>query len=662
MVYANDQWVQLPTKDLYDSQIMAIAINAAKDMYEKGQEEIKDFNKLYGDFYTPIIGDQSKYDQEVMQPVRNVINAIYAAGGDPLRSPEARGLINKAIYNIDTAKVALLRQRADLAKEYYKNLGALKAKGLYSEDFSKGFLKEDPQQWAEDYIGSTSPTELQTLKQATESFYNNRTAHILDKAGVESFGIPYDPRYSYTGFTDKDIMDIAAKNAPGFSGTPIADYYRYLAEKKVAASGLPYTQADVENQFQKDIAQANVEWKIAPQRTADQFAVTNQQFKNSLALQKNSQEFQREQARQAAKDKLDQIIARYGNRPGGAGTRSSNKQPVSYYEPMYQNLVINTINNDPHRTQLFGNKEFSTDLGVDLYRSQQNIAEDYFGDGTVKSIYGSNTSTKGTSFGFNPKIRWDNGNAVLDMNPTTGLSRSTSIDINKTIRQDLTNSEVFKRKFNDKYNDYLNRMSLDFESGMFANSWNHGESKVSEVTQDGKTIEKLRGKNYVYMSAEDVDKIYSGKELAARAAGATGKVLEDAINETKMIRNAFRSGNNIMRGSGKMLGVGLSDTGQYGMYAKIHVAQYDGNSKLSNECDAYIMTPYQSAPNANFKETGAFNLEFDQTLDLSRKNIDNAAIRKFGVSSNSGTIDNTIPDSNPWYILDDYDWVNDDIE
>ena len=345
MVYANDQWVQLPTKDLYDSQIMAIAINAAKDMYEKGQEEIKDFNKLYGDFYTPIIGDQSKYDQEVMQPVRNVINAIYAAGGDPLRSPEARGLINKAIYNIDTAKVALLRQRADLAKEYYKNLGALKAKGLYSEDFSKGFLKEDPQQWAEDYIGSTSPTELQTLKQATESFYNNRTAHILDKAGVESFGIPYDPRYSYTGFTDKDIMDIAAKNAPGFSGTPIADYYRYLAEKKVAASGLPYTQADVENQFQKDIAQANVEWKIAPQRTADQFAVTNQQFKNSLALQKNSQEFEREKARQAAKDKLDQIRARYGNRPGGTGTIGENYSLTEaiHHDLLYQGLRNNGI-------------------------------------------------------------------------------------------------------------------------------------------------------------------------------------------------------------------------------------------------------------------------------------------------------------------------------
>jgi hypothetical protein len=37
MVYANDQWIQLPTRDLYDTQVMAMAINAARDMYEKGQ-------------------------------------------------------------------------------------------------------------------------------------------------------------------------------------------------------------------------------------------------------------------------------------------------------------------------------------------------------------------------------------------------------------------------------------------------------------------------------------------------------------------------------------------------------------------------------------------------------------------------------------------------
>ena len=36
MIYANDQWIQLPVKDLYDTQMMLTSINVAKDLYEKG--------------------------------------------------------------------------------------------------------------------------------------------------------------------------------------------------------------------------------------------------------------------------------------------------------------------------------------------------------------------------------------------------------------------------------------------------------------------------------------------------------------------------------------------------------------------------------------------------------------------------------------------------
>jgi hypothetical protein len=37
--------------------MMAMALNAAKDMYEKGEQRIKDFKKEYGDFMTPIMKD-----------------------------------------------------------------------------------------------------------------------------------------------------------------------------------------------------------------------------------------------------------------------------------------------------------------------------------------------------------------------------------------------------------------------------------------------------------------------------------------------------------------------------------------------------------------------------------------------------------------------------
>ena len=647
--------------------------NAVYADYQQGLEEMKEFKKEYYDFDTPILADQDWYNRNVTGKVRNFINDAYARGIDLTRSPEGRAAIAQMINSVDVGKVAKLRSSKQAAEDYIKARGVLQSKGLYSPEMEAfvtgGRSLENWNTLGGDGIWNrTSPIEAASLLDLTYNSYKNRTPRDLTAEDLKAAGIPYDARYQYTGYLDSDLMKVAPGAAMSIAADPRAAYYRHLAEQEVAARGDNYTQADVDAQFYRDIANANKWALVDPTKKADEFALDYYKTANDDWLDQRKSARDLNNALSVERFKAENGGRGYGGSSGsrsnsGTGGTNGGKTPVSYYEPMYENLVTNTINNDPHRTYMFNNKEFSLDMGNSLYQSQQNIAEDYFGDGTVKSIYGNNTSTKSTSFGFNPKIKWDNGSAVLDMNPTTGLSRSTSVDINKTMRQDLTNSDAFRRKFNNNYNDYLDRMSLDFESGMFANSWNHGESKVSEVTQDGKTIERLRGKNYVYMAPEDVDKVYSGKELAARASGATGKILEDAIAETKRIRNALKSGNIIMRGSGKMLGVGLYDTGQYGAYAKIHIANYDGADGLSSEQDAYIMTPYQSTPNPNFSKDGTFNLGFDQSYDLSRKNMDNAAIRKLGVSSNTGTIDNTLPDSNPWYTmdgLDSFDWPDDD--
>lgn len=654
MTYAYDNYIQLPTVDLYDTQTMAMAINAAKDMYDRGQQQIKDFYKEYGDFMSPFARDMEAYGNMV-GGVRNLINTAYANGIDLLRSPEGRALISKAVYSVDPGEFNRMRTNAKLGFEYLSEIEKARAKGEFDQDYEDFLLRQaglGPFDQFSSKMGMWNrpgPGVYQDV--------NKWTHHLFD-----NMELSYDPELSkqYPGFMaytkSRDTMNqIVDNNIAGLLKTDLGKYR--LQQLKDA--GLSDEQAV--SALKKMVVDSNYE-ENKVQLVQDPYAVLD--YKDKLEARADARKYQQELNLLQEQARLGIGKGRTSSKSSGSGGTGSGKTPISYYEPMYQNLITNTINNDPHRTSTFGNNEFTTDFGSSIYQSQQNIAEDYFGDGTNKSIYGSNISSNSGHIGFDPKIKWENGNAVLDMRPTTKVGKQISIDINKTIKPDISSSDVFVRKFNDKYNDYLNRMSLDFESGMFANSWNHGESKVSEVTEDGKTIERLRGKNYVYMASEDVDKVYSGKELAARAAGATGKVLEDAIAETKRLRDSLKSGNNIMRGSGKMLGVGLYDTGQYGAYAKIHIANYDGN-KLSREQDAYIMTPYQSAPNANFKNDGTFNLELDQTFDLSRQNMDNAAIRKLGVSSNSGTIDNTLPDPNPWYTLEglnSFGWLDDDTE
>ena len=291
MVYAGDQWVQLPVRDLYDTQMMAMAINAAKDMYEKGEKRLDDFYTKYGDFTSPIQKDMDAYNN-IIGGVRDKINQLYAAGIDPLRSAEGRAAVAQLTRSIPVGDIAKLRQSAEAAKEYIKNRGVLEASGKWDPNFERfannGVLLEDWDTLGGGIWNRTSPAELKTLKDVTEEWYNQRTPHMLSKEDVESFGLKYDPKYNYKGFTENDLLNIAAGQTPGWNGSIYADYYRDVARRKVQAmknatgDANPVTSGEIERQLQKDIAVANREYLIAPEKEADQFALDDYRTANDI--------------------------------------------------------------------------------------------------------------------------------------------------------------------------------------------------------------------------------------------------------------------------------------------------------------------------------------------------------------------------------------------
>ena len=171
MVYQYDQALPLPTKDLYDTQIMQMALATAKDMYDRGEKRIQDIYDKYGDFYSPIASDVDFVHNETVGKLQAAIDQMYANGEDPLRTAEGRAKIERLRRSIDTAAIAKKKIRAKNAEEYYKNQGLLRKAGLYNDAFSK-FLGEDPSQWDEDFAGYTSPTEYRDLNQYTNHIFD----------------------------------------------------------------------------------------------------------------------------------------------------------------------------------------------------------------------------------------------------------------------------------------------------------------------------------------------------------------------------------------------------------------------------------------------------------------------------------------------------------
>lgn len=298
MIYSKDQWIQLPTQDLYDSQIMLASINAARDMYEKGLQETKEFNKLYGDFTSPIARDVDYWYDNTLKPVRDAINYMYDKGIDPTRSAEGRALIQKLINQAPVAKLNQIRQSAKVADEYVKNRGTMQANGLYDPGFEQFALRDqygrpvDLSTWSTVDNGTwerTAPYKYESLYDYTSPMFKDLKPHELTKAEVESFGVKYDPRYQYQGISKGDLERVTGERIPGVQNDTLYKYYRDRAadvvrKQYIAAGKNPaeITQDEIDRQFVQDVIQANSARIMEPTKSADQFAVMAQGQANDM--------------------------------------------------------------------------------------------------------------------------------------------------------------------------------------------------------------------------------------------------------------------------------------------------------------------------------------------------------------------------------------------
>lgn len=298
MIYSKDQWIQLPTKDLYDSQIMLASINAARDMYEKGLQETKEFNKLYGDFTSPIARDVDYWYDNTLKPVRDAINYMYDKGIDPTRSAEGRALIQKLINQAPVAKLNQIRQSAKIADEYVKNRGTMQANGLYDPGFEQFALRDqygrpvDLSTWSTIDDGTwerTAPYKYESLYDYTSPMFKDLKPHELTEAEVQSLGVKYDPMYQYQGISKADLERITGERIPGIQNETLYKYYRDRAadvvrKQYIAAGKNPaeITQDEIDRQFVQDVIQANSARIMEPTKSADQFAVMAQGQANDM--------------------------------------------------------------------------------------------------------------------------------------------------------------------------------------------------------------------------------------------------------------------------------------------------------------------------------------------------------------------------------------------
>jgi len=220
--------------------MMLAEIAAAKDMYEKGLEEMKDFREKYGDLMFSDPTAQQWYNNQFN--IGGFVSDLYKQGIDPVRSAEGRALVQQYINSRNYGDLNALRQW-DANKKMYE-ASAAKLGADYDPEFEAWRLGFDPRTHSMvnpdgtlNPFLATSATPYTNLHDMVHPTFAAIKPHLLNEEQVKGRGYAYDPNYDYEGITEDDMRRAMEEYMPGVRNNTSYKYQRYLAEQDLIREG-----------------------------------------------------------------------------------------------------------------------------------------------------------------------------------------------------------------------------------------------------------------------------------------------------------------------------------------------------------------------------------------------------------------------------------------
>lgn len=253
-------------------------VNAMRDDYLRGVKRLDDFQKEYGDFYSPINKDNENWYNITQKPINDLIKKY---GPDMIRSQEGRAMIESVIRNTNYGALSKLKASAQSGTPYLKMLGELKAKGLYNSDFQHWINQKNGVQDFENWdtlkdgvFQKTSPDIYADMNQLTTKWYDNsQPLYKGMKNGSRVYALDFN-----------DLKNIAQTHAEGFVETPRGAYELQKIQKALIQQNPNISQDELiaksYDALNDMVARSNVEWLRPEKYEADPFAL--QAYKSSL--------------------------------------------------------------------------------------------------------------------------------------------------------------------------------------------------------------------------------------------------------------------------------------------------------------------------------------------------------------------------------------------
>ena len=353
-IFGDEKQYEYPVMNMLDNQLMMTNINAAKDLYDQAQKQQSDFMNKYGEFVSPNKNDIQNWYNMTTGRINDVLNQMYKAGIDPLRSQEGRSIVAYTINNMPYGEMAKMRERSALMQEYEKNRAEREAKGLYNPNFEKFRLGgKTVENWDASKDGewtSTSPAQFQDLYSATNKWFEGMSPKYDPIASKATGG-----RYDVYSVNKSDLNKVVSDQLNDFKNTQLGSYYYNQAYNQVKAYN-PNLNEDQLNEAANHILSTEI---------------TN---RNSKALQykKEPNEYAMAAVRHACD--IDMENRRYQHDADIAGIKAGIKNnqlgsPAYSYVKDLASTGINSLVNNIGLTDIQKNALQSPQLSADQKRS-----------------------------------------------------------------------------------------------------------------------------------------------------------------------------------------------------------------------------------------------------------------------------------------------------
>lgn len=126
MILGYEQPVDIPVMSIYDKDMMRMYLGALQKDYEQGIEDQKEFNKTFGDFYSPSSADMTNWYNMTQKPIQDFLNENPNAA----RSVEGRSQLQRIRNRIaSNPELQLMRYNAKNLENRIKAENAIKAQG-----------------------------------------------------------------------------------------------------------------------------------------------------------------------------------------------------------------------------------------------------------------------------------------------------------------------------------------------------------------------------------------------------------------------------------------------------------------------------------------------------------------------------------------------------